>query len=483
MTRSICDPDALASFYHLQTEPAQGSACRGLACFAARADNTGRWKRACEQSPTIYCLGQCYAAPAEAGDDSTPAARVVTSSAVLLGNIVGGGVRDLNGYVASGGGEGLVQARGMGPSALIELVSQSGLRGRGGAGFSTGRKWAAVRAQVDQSATESVIVINADEGDPGAFSDKALLAGDPFRLMEGVAIAAHAIGANEAVIYLRGEYPDVRAIFSAALDGAKQAGWPGEITFSLEAGKGSYVCGEETSLLNALEGRRPFARSRPPYPFQRGLHGRPTLVHNVETLCALPWIVEHGAQAYRELGHGESAGTKLVSLNSLFRQPGLVEIPFGIRVRKIVEDIGGGLKRGNLLGLMIGGPITGLLPPSLLETPFTYRDLHSVGCAVGHGGVIAFANDTSIVKLIAEVFRFGATESCGLCVPCHLGTAELMSAFEQLVEGRAPLSRKRWDALIEVLELTSLCGHGSGLAEFARSIERHYPEELASCLQ
>jgi formate dehydrogenase iron-sulfur subunit len=191
----------------------------------------------------------------------------------------------------------------------------------------------------------------------------------------------------------------------------------------------------------------------------------------------------NGASAYRDLGAGDSAGTKLISLNSLFRRPGLVEVPFGIPLRRIVEEIGGGLKRGRLLGVMIGGPLAGLLPPTALDTPFTYEALATIGGAVGHGGVIAFTDDTTIPELIAEVFRFGASESCGLCVPCHRGSAELVEAFHHLAQGRAVLGRERWDALVSALEQTSLCGHGSGLAEFARSIERHYPEELAACLR
>jgi formate dehydrogenase iron-sulfur subunit len=481
VSRAIHDRDAVASFYHLRAAPAAGSACRGLGCFAARADNPDRWSKACSQSPTVYCLGMCHAAPAAAGEDQQPSARCAAASPVLLGNILVGGVRKLDAYLADGGGQALDRARSMTSDALIDEITQSGLRGRGGAGFPAGRKWAAVR----DSGENPVIVVNADEGDPGAFSDKALLEDDPFRLFEAIAITAQAIGAHEAVIYLRCEYPNAAQILTDAIAKAEAANWPGDVSIKLVSGKGSYVCGEETSLLNALEERRPFVRARPPYPFQSGLHGRPTLVHNVETLCAVPWIVEHGADAYRSLkvGNSQTGGTKLLSLNSMFHNPGLVEMPFGMTLRTIVEDLGGGLKRGNLMGVMIGGPLAGLLPPSALDTPFTYEDLATIGGAVGHGGVIAFADDTDLASLIAEVFRFGASESCGLCVPCHLGTAELAQAFSDLADGRARITREHWNDLIAALKQTSLCGHGGGLADFALSLERHYPEELAACLQ
>jgi formate dehydrogenase iron-sulfur subunit len=488
MSRTIHDPEAVASFYHLGDGLAAGCACRGLACFAARADNPRRWASACAQSSSVYCLGQCHVAPAlHAEENQRPQARVAALTPVLLGNIMDGGVYDLNVYLARGGGNGIAIARRMAPDALIDLVTRSGLRGRGGAGFPAGRKWAAVR----RSWGNPVIVANADEGDAGAFSDKALLEDDPFRLIEAIAIAAHAVQSGaarpcDAVIYLRCEYPKAARILADALAQAEAVDWPGEVAIKLIVGAGGFVCGEETSLLNAIEQTRPFARARPPYPFQHGLHGRPTLVHNIETLCAVPWIIEHGANAYRNQGSdpsSESTGTKLISLNSMFRQPGLVEVPFGITVRRIVEEFGGGLRRGELMGVMIGGPLAGLLPPTLLDTPFTYEDFHAVGCSIGHGGVIAFADDTSIAELISEVFRFGAAESCGLCVPCHRGTEQLAGAFADVVNGRPSLGREQWDALLAALQQTSLCGHGSSLAEFARAIERHYAQELAACLR
>lgn len=473
------------SFYHLADASLDGRACQGLACFAARADNPERWAEACRQQPALYCLGQCHHGPAMAGDPDLVAVAVKARESVLLGNIRRGGAREIGDYQMLGGGEGLRAALGTFSGKVIAELATAGLRGRGGAGFPAATKWQAVARA---AAAQKYLVVNADEGDPGSFSDRVLLENDPFRLIEACVIAAHATGASEGIIYLRKEYPAARGILENVIEQARMVGWLGRdilgtaMNFDLRVhvGEGSYVCGEETSLLNSLEGRRPEIRIRPPQITEHGLYGLPTLVSNVETLCAVPWIMEHGGAAYAAMGTGRSRGTKLLSLNSLFNRPGLYEVEFGITVREIVEELGGGLKHGELKGVMIGGPLAGLVPPSLLDTPLGYEELQAIGCAVGHGGVIAFADDTTIADIAAQVFRFGARESCGKCTPCHLGTPELAAAFEAVLAGEK-MPAARWHALIDALEATSLCGHGRGLAEFARAIERHYPEELLQC--
>lgn len=473
------------SFYHLVHVPLTGHACQGLACFAARNNAPQRLQQAQARTPPLFCLGKCYQGPAIADEEMRPNVEVLSRHAVLLANVIKGGVRNLAAYEANGGGQALRRALTMPRAALVDLIADSGLRGRGGAGFPTGRKWAAVAASV---APRKYVVANADEGDPGAFSDRLLMEDDPFRLIEAMAIASFAVGAEHGVIYLRKEYPQARAALESALQQAREAGWLGpqvlgsshRFSLELHIGQGSYVCGEETAMLNSIEGRRPDVRLRPPQITAQGLFGAPTLVNNVETLCAVPWIVMHGAQQYAALGTPASRGTKLLSLNSLFRRPGLYEVEFGMPLRHIVEQVGGGLQRGRLLGVMVGGPLAGLVPPSLLDTPFCHEELQRIGCAVGHGGVIAFADDTSIAELVAEVFRFGALESCGKCTPCHFGSPELARMFRAVVGGER-ISGERWHALIDALAATSLCGHGRGLAEFARAIERHYSEELARC--
>jgi formate dehydrogenase iron-sulfur subunit len=406
---------------------------------------------------------------------------------VLLANVAAGGVTDLADYQHRGGGQALRQVLSMSPPAVIHELQISGLRGRGGAGFPAWRKW---QALVDSSAARKYLVVNADEGDPGTFSDRLLLEMDPFRLLEACVIAAVTLGIDQGYIYLRAEYPEAGQVLQAALGAARRAGWLGpnllgskhHFELSLVQGKGSYICGEETAMLNAMEGLRPEVRVRPPQPTSRGLHGAPTLVHNVETLCAMPWILQRGGAAYAALGCGASRGTKLLSLNSLFRRPGLYEVEFGISLRRIVDELGGGLRRGQLKGVMLGGPLAGLVPPALLDTPLDYEALQAIGSAVGHGGVIAFTEDTGLAQIMAEVFRFGANESCGKCTPCHLGSPELARMFSDACAGKQ-VDAKRWAALVEALAATSLCGHGRGLAEFAQSIARHYPEELALCFK
>lgn len=474
------------SFYHLAHVALDGHACQGLACFAARNDAPERWQQAHARTPPVYCLGRCYQAPAIFGDAERPQVHVLSKDAVLLGNVMRGGVRDLAAYEANGGGAALRQVRQMPSAELIDMIDASRLRGRGGAGFPAGRKWAAVAAAHGK---RKYVVANADEGDPGSFSDRMLMEDDPFRLIEAMLIAAHAVGAEHGVIYLRKEYPAAAAVLHSALAQARDAGWmtprlpdsTQQVELELVIGQGSYVCGEETAMLNSIEGRRAEVRTRPPQITEHGLFGMPTLANNVETLCAVPWIVTHGAQRYAALGTDTSRGTKLLSLNSMFRHPGLYEVEFGISLRQLVEQIGGGLKRGRLLGVMIGGPLAGVVPPSLLDTALCYEALQRIGCAVGHGGVIAFSDDTSIAEIVAEVFRFGAFESCGKCTPCHLGSPEIARMFGTAHAGRGG-DAQRWHDLVDALAATSLCGHGRGLAEFAHAIERHYPRELATCL-
>ncbi len=241
-------------------------------------------------------------------------------------------------------------------------------------------------------------------------------------------------------------------------------------------GHGSYVCGEETALLNSIEGNRAEVRQRPPYPTEQGLWGQPTLVNNVETIVAVPWIIEHGADAYRALGFSKSQGTKVVSLNSLFNRPGLYEIEFGCTVRHIVEQLGGGLKTGALKGVIIGGPLAGIVPPSLLDTPFGFEELRAIGAMVGHGGIVAFDEHTSIRELIQHVAEFAAFESCGKCTPCRRGGQRLV---ELAAEGE--IGTDEWREIDAALLATSLCGLGTGLAEFTTSALRHYREELTPC--
>jgi NADH:ubiquinone oxidoreductase subunit F (NADH-binding) len=288
---------------------------------------------------------------------------------------------------------------------------------------------------------------------------------------------------------VRKEYPDAQRVLTSAIEEACQAGFLGPsvagsgIAFELEvfSGQGSYISGEETALLNSIEGRPPLVRSRPPYPAERGLWGKPTLVNNIETLANIPWILRHGGDAFRALGFSRSRGTKVVSLNSLFQRPGLYEVEFGVPVRHLVENLGGGLRSGAISGLIIGGPLSGILPPFLFDTPFGFEELQVVGAGIGHGGVVAFDEKTSLLELLHHVFEFAAHESCGECTPCRIGSRALQEVLRNALL-QATASREAEAFVREVvaaLHATSLCGLGTGLAEFARSALKHYPQEVA----
>ena len=481
---------ATQSFYHLPAAETFSGHCRGLACFLALSRHPqGRQNLASPpHDRRIHYLGKCYAAPATTIVEQRPAMGVFARQAIALERLVRGGARTLTEYRRQGGYRAIELALVLPPQEIIRQVVDSGLRGRGGAGFPTGKKWRTVSGQLS---TEKFVIANGDEGDPGAYIDRFIMEDDPHCLIEGLVIAAYAVGANRGHIYVRCEYPRAHAALQAALGEARRDHLLGDgvlgSSFSCEIelvqGQGSYACGEETALLSSIEGNRPEARLRPPYPAEYGLFGKPTLVNNVETLANIPWILRNGSQAYRKLGFANSRGTKVISLNSLFRRPGLYEIEFGVPVRTIVDGIGGGLSAGNIKGLIIGGPLSGVIPPHLFDIPFGFEELHAIGAAVGHGGIIAFDDNTSIPQLIHHVFEFGAFESCGRCTPCRVGSSRIARMFMKILDhgpGSA-LERTEWQDIVSALSQASLCGLGMGLAEFAQSILRYYPGDLKKC--
>lgn len=471
----------MGAFYHLAGIEISTQPCQGTACFVGRHQNPGRWSVAESTEPRVHCLGRCYDAPARADDVGDPHIEIACDNPVVLGNCAGEAATGLVGYRRSGGYLGLDRAIAAGVEATLSEMDASRHRGRGGAAYSVAHKWRAARSRPDGP---RVVVVNADEGDPGAYIDRVLMEKDPHAVLEGLAIAAFAVGAEHAYVYVRCEYPDALRAMRAAVTEAEEAGILGDsllghgpaLSVTVVAGKGSYVCGEETALLNALEGRRPMVRVRPPYPAERGLFGLPTVVNNVETLVSVPWIISHGGRAYAAMGSGTSRGTKAVSLNSLFVRPGLYEVEFGISLREIVDDIGGGLT-GRLRGVIVGGPLAAVLPAHLLDIPFGFDELRDAGAALGHGGIIAFDDATSVVELVHHVFRFGAYESCGACTPCRVGASRIEGLFSEPLTGSG---RTEWESIVYALADTSLCGHGSGLAAFAGSIIRHFGEELGN---
>jgi len=475
------------SFYHLPHGEHVGKACQGTACFAARHLNPTLWNEASAQSPRVYCLGECFAAPAKGQTNPRPPVKVFSKHGIVLGRIANGGARTLADH---GDYAALAKALQHPPEQVLAAVEASGLRGRGGAGFPAGRKW---RAVASQPAGDKYVVANADEGDAGAYIDRYLMEDDPHALIEGMILAGYAVGASKGYIYVRLEYPLANSMLRAAIDEARKAGWLGprvggkNFSFELEVytGHGSYVCGEETSLLRSIEGKRPEVMARPPYPTERGLFDKPTLLNNVETLVNVPWIVTHGGEAYAAIGFSKSRGTKALSLNSLFNRPGLYEVEFGVTVRHIVEEIGGGLRGGGKLkGVLIGGPIIGIIPPHLIDTPLGFEELTAIGAGVGHGGVVAFDEHTSIPELMEHVFSFGAYESCGKCTPCRNGSGRVKEIFANACAGDATKTDLQESRdLVVALKLASLCGHGTGLARFAESILKYYPTEIEPCFK
>jgi NADH:ubiquinone oxidoreductase subunit F (NADH-binding) len=478
------------SYYRLADVTIVDQPCRGLACFVARHSRGAAWDAFSPQQPKIYCLGKCYAAPACALDQARPHVTIDAPYGIVLCRLVHGGARSLTKYMATEGYRALSEWIRKRPEEIINEIEKSGLRGRGGAGFPTGKKWRAVAAQ---AANTKYVVANADEGDPGAYIDRFLLEDDPHAIIEACVLAGYAVGASKGTVYVRKEYPDAQRIVSTAIAEARQAGFLGpnvagsRVAFELDifSGQGSYVCGEETAMLNSMEGRPPTVRSRPPFPAQRGLWGRPTLVNNVETLANIPWILRHGGEAYRALGFSHSRGTKVVSLNSLFQRPGLYEVEFGVSVRHVVEDLGGGLRGGAVRGVIIGGPLAGIVPPHLFDTPFGFEELQQVGASVGHGGVIAFDEQTTLPQLMHQVFEFAAEESCGECTPCRIGSRAVEQIFRPDLknEKASPGDQAFVQEVVSALQATSLCGLGTGLADFALSALKYYPVEVASAFR
>lgn len=478
----------LDSFYHLSDNDLESKVCNGIACFVARHLNQERWQKSLAQNSKVYCLGKCFNAPSTSSDDGEPRIEIHSRKAIVLRRIANGGASTIQAYTKSGGYCTLQNALQKSPLEIVRMIEVSSLRGRGGAGFSTGKKW---RAVFEQNSLEKFVVANADEGDPGVYVDRFILEKDPHCLIEAMTIAAYAIGANKGYIYLRVEYPLALAILQNALAEALREGFLGErilqsdFSFDIQivVGQGSYVCGEETALLNSIEGKRPEVRPRPPYPTQAGLFAKPTLINNVETLANIPWIIQNGGEAYRELGFSNSRGTKVIALNSLFKRPGLYEIEFGCSVRHLVEDLGGGLKTGEIKGLLIGAPLAGIIPPYLFDTKFGFEELRTIGASIGHGGVVAFDEQTAIAELIHHVFEFAAFESCGKCTPCRLGSRQIEQIFRQVLTGGRLSSKEKieFEEINRALLMTSLCGLGSGVAEFAESAVRYYGKELQQC--
>ena len=391
----------------------------------------------------------------------------------------------LDDYRAHGGYEGLARAASIGAAAVVEEVTKSGLRGRGGAGFPTGIKW---RTVAETQSPQKYIACNADEGDSGTFADRMIIEGDPFVLIEGMTIAGLATGATKGFIYIRSEYPHAIAVLEDALSIARRAGVLGAnaadtgFAFDIEVrvGAGSYVCGEETAMLESMEGKRGVVRSRPPLPAHKGFLGRPTVVNNVLSLAAVPFILAEGAKAYAEFGMGRSRGTMPIQIAGNVKHGGLFETGFGLSLGDIVDDIAGGTRSGRpVKAVQVGGPLGAYFPRGLFDTPFDYEAFTARDGLVGHGGIVVFDDTVDMAAQARFAMAFCALESCGKCTPCRIGSTRGVETIDRIVAGTdREVNTALLEDLCHTLKFGSLCALGGFTPYPVMSALKHFPEDF-----
>jgi NADH-quinone oxidoreductase subunit F len=389
---------------------------------------------------------------------------------------------NLDDYLARDGYQALRACReSMTPAEVIVSIQESGLRGRGGAGFPTGRKWEIGRCQPGEV---KYVICNGDEGDPGAFMDRAVLESDPHRVLEGLAIAAYAIGAKEGFLYIRAEYPMAVRHVRAAIVAATERGLLRGLRFEVREGAGAFVCGEETALIQSLEGGRGMPKLRPPYPVERGFRGCPTIINNVETLACVPWILRHGPAAFAALGTATSKGTKVFALAGKIHRGGLVEVPMGITIRQVVEEIGGGIKSGRKFkAVQLGGPSGGCIPASLADTPVDYDALARTGAIMGSGGMVVLDDRDCMVDIARFFLRFTQAESCGKCTFCRIGTKRMLEILERLCDGKGQKGDlEKLEELASFVSRGSLCGLGQTAPNPVLTTLRYFREEYEAHL-
>ncbi len=393
--------------------------------------------------------------------------------------------RSLADYRAHGGYKGLERALTLDSDGILADVTASGLRGRGGAGFPTGIKWKTV---AQTSAERKYIVCNADEGDSGTFADRMIMEGDPFMVVEGMTIAAVAVGASKGYIYIRSEYPHAVEAMNAAISAARRAGYLGagisgsnhDFDLEVRVGAGAYVCGEETSLLESLEGRRGIVRAKPPLPAHQGLFGKPTVINNVLSFAAIPFILAGGAKAYAEFGIGRSRGTMPIQLAGNVRHGGLFEIAFGVTLGELVDDIGGGTLTGRpVRAVQVGGPLGAYFPRELFDTPFDYEAFAARDGLIGHGGIVVFDDSVDMSRQARFAMEFCAVESCGKCTPCRIGSTRGVETIDKIRAGeRVPENIAVVEDLCNTMKFGSLCALGGFTPYPVMSALKHFREDF-----
>lgn len=406
----------------------------------------------------------------------------------LVFDIVDGEYINLRSYQSRGGYAGLRKALAQAVEVSIAEINASGLRGRGGAAFPTGRKLEMMRQNTQE---QRYIVCNADEGEPGTFKDRYIMTHLPFQLLEGITIAAYLSGASKGFIYVRHEYPEAQAMLRKSIKEACELGFLGKnilgSNYSLEleifSGAGSYLCGEETAMLSSIEGRKGRPRIKPPYPIQAGLWGKPTLINNVETLSNIPKIMERGALWYRGIGDPNSTGTKLISLSGDVKNRGLIEVPFGVTFAEIIEKYGGGAKDGRTIkAVNIGGASGVLVPPQMLQTPLDYGACQQVGITIGSGAVFVLDDTRSIIANVHNRVKFFLHESCGKCTPCREGLRQVNIIIEKMLAGKAvPDDMVLLQRYTNVIQNAAFCGLGQAAGNSLASSLLYYWNEYLNC--
>ena len=398
--------------------------------------------------------------------------------------------RNINHYLAKGGYSGLNEALKMEPEVIVEKVKKSGLRGRGGAGFPTGMKWQLCR---DEKSDTKYLICNADEGDPGAFMNRSLLESDPHSILEGIVIAAYAIGVQEGYIYCRAEYPLALETLNHAISQMKDAGFLGEnildsgfnFDLKIKVGAGAFVCGEETALIASIEGKRGTPRTRPPFPTTSGLWDKPTVINNVETMASVTLIMQEGPSEFSKVGSEDSKGTKTFSMVGNIYHTGLIEVPLGTTLREVIFAIGGGVANGKKFkAVQVGGPSGGCIPKEFVDTRIDYSSLNVAGAIMGSGGMVVMDEDSCMVDVAHYFLKFTQNESCGKCVPCRLGTKQMLDILTDITEGRGRKDDiNLLKELAHAIKDSSLCGLGQGSPNPVLTTLRYFMPEYEAHIQ